>query len=88
MTLDGALGILEGRYGSLLETYVNEVGKHIYVVNAERALRTISCVPLPKRGIGLFAHAVKELAQGRVTVEVLVRRKNPELFQRATRTSA
>jgi hypothetical protein len=83
MTLDGALRILKGLYGPLLDTYANQAGKHIYVVNAERELRAIPSVPLPKLGIGLFAREVKELARGRVTVEVLVRRKNSELFQRA-----
>jgi hypothetical protein len=52
----------------------------IYVVNAERELRAIPSVEIPESGIGLLAHEVKELALGRVTIEVLVERKNPELF--------
>jgi hypothetical protein len=78
MTLDEALRRVKERYG-LREGYVSEAGKLIYVVNAERELKAIPTVPLPQLGIGLFAHEVKELAQGAVTVEALVRRKNPEL---------
>ncbi|HXP86713.1 MAG TPA: hypothetical protein VN841_18425 [Bryobacteraceae bacterium] len=82
MTLDDALRILRERYGDW-RSYVSEAGTLIFVVNAEPELRAIPSVPLPKLGIGLLAREVKELAQGRVTVEALVRRKNPELFQRA-----
>jgi hypothetical protein len=82
MTLDDALRTLKERYG-LGESYVSEAGTQIFVVNAEPELRAIPSVPLPTLGIGLLAREVKELAQGHVTVEALVRRKNPELFHLA-----
>ena len=80
MTLDEALKIVKERYG-FLESYVDtESGKMMYVVRAERELGAIPAVKLSKSGIALLAPEVVELARGAITIEALVRRKNPELF--------
>ena len=79
MTLEEALTIVKGRYG-LRDTYVNEEGKMIFVLGAERELREIPAVKLPGYGIGLLAPEVRDLAKGTTTIGALVRRKNPELF--------
>jgi hypothetical protein len=80
MTLDEALKIVNGRYG-LFEPYVEASGKMMYVVAAERELRAIPEVDHPERGIATFARELIELARGAITIQALVRRKNPELFR-------
>lgn len=80
MMLNEALEIVKGRYG-LLPAYVQASGKMMYVVAAERQLRAIPEVNNPAGGIAMFAPEVVELASGAITIEALVRRKNPELFR-------
>jgi hypothetical protein len=80
MTLDEALEVVKDRYG-LLDSYVNAGRRMMYVVKAERELRAIPAVKMPESGIALFAPEVVDLARGTTTVEALVRKKNPELFQ-------
>jgi hypothetical protein len=79
MTFDEALKIVKDRYG-LLDTYVTTSGMMMYVVKAEPELRAIPAVKLPESGIALLAPEVIDLAHGAITIEALVRRKNPELF--------
>ena len=79
MMLSEALEIVTGRYG-LLPPYVAASGKMMYVVAAERQLRAIPEVNNPEGGIAVLAPEVIELASGAITIEALVRRKNPELF--------
>ena len=55
-------------------------GKKMCVVAAERQLRAIPEVDDPNGGIAIFALEIIELARGAITIEALVRRKNPELF--------
>jgi hypothetical protein len=52
----------------------------MYVVAAERQLRAIPEVNDPSHGIAISAPEVIELARSAITIEALVRRKNPELF--------
>jgi hypothetical protein len=80
MVLTEALEIVEGRYG-LLPSYVSASGKMMNVVAAERQLRATPEVINPEGGIAVLAPEVIELARGATTIEVLVRRKNPELFR-------
>jgi len=82
MTLSEALEIVEGQYG-LLPSYVAASGKMMYVVAAQRQLRAIPEVNNPDGGIAIFGSEVIELALGAITIEALVRRKNPELFHPA-----
>jgi hypothetical protein len=79
MTLDEALKTVKDRYG-LLHSYVTAKGEMMYVVGAERELREIPGVKAPQSGIALFAPEVMDLARGAITIDALVRRKNPELF--------
>jgi hypothetical protein len=79
MTFDEALPLVNERYG-LQDTYVTDTGLMIYVIAAERELRKIPEVKSPESGIGVLKSEVIELAGNRITVEALVRRKNPELF--------
>jgi hypothetical protein len=79
MTLDEALEIVKERYG-LQNSYVTAAGVMMHVVSAERELRAIPEVKLPESGIALLAPEVIDLARGAITVEALVRRKNPKLF--------
>jgi len=79
MTLDEALKIVRERYG-LRDDYVTAAGVMMYVVGAEKELSAIPVVKLPESGIALLAPEVIELARGAITIEALVRRKNPELF--------
>ncbi len=78
MMLDQALEIVTERYG-WRSTYVTTAGQVVYVVGAEKELGPIPGV-LPRSGIGLLAPEVTELARDTITVEALVRRKNPELL--------
>jgi hypothetical protein len=55
--LTEALEIVKGRYG-LLPSYVQESGKMMYVVAAERQLRAIPEVNNPNGGIAIFAPEV------------------------------
>ena len=80
MMLSEALEIVEGRFG-LLPSYVATNGEMMYVVAAERQLKAIPEVNNTESGIAIFAPEVIELARGRITIEALVRRKNPKLFQ-------
>ncbi|MGI8990540.1 MAG: hypothetical protein ACR2I2_13305 [Bryobacteraceae bacterium] len=80
MTIDEALKIVKKQYG-LLESYVEASGKLIYVVAAQPQLKAIPGVNLPEHDIGLLASEVIELASGAVSIEALVRGKNPELFR-------
>jgi hypothetical protein len=82
MTIDEAAKIVNDRYG-FLKSYVTAMGKMLYVVAAEQELRAIPGVRMPEGGIAIFAPAVIELAHGSITIEGLVRRKNPELFQKS-----
>lgn len=82
MTLDEALDVVKGRFG-ILDTYVSGTGHMRYVIGAERELRAIPVVKLPQSGIELLAPEVIELACSRISIEALVRRKNPELFRGA-----
>lgn len=79
MTLDDALGLVREKYG-LRESYVQHEGKMVFVVKAENELSRIPAVKSPELGVGLLASEVIELAQDTVTIEELVRRKNPEIF--------
>jgi len=80
MMLNEALEIVEARYG-LLPCYVAATGKMMCVVAAERQLRAMPEVDNPEGGIAIFVPEVIELARGAITVEALVRKKNPELFR-------
>ena len=80
MMLNEALETVEQQYG-LLTSYVAASGKIMYVVTAERQLRSIPEVNNPEGGIAIFAPEVIELARGTTTIEALVRKKNPELFR-------
>lgn len=80
MNIEQAMEIVQQRYG-LLTSYVDaRTGKMMTVIKADPALRAIPEVPFPQWGIALFFSDVIELAKGRVTIEDLVRRKNPEIF--------
>jgi hypothetical protein len=79
MTLDEALGLVKNRCG-LVGSYVNAGGQMMYVVKAEKELRAIPVVKMPESGIALFAHELIDLAHGAITIQALVRKKNPELF--------
>ena len=79
MTLDEALKMVGDRYG-LRDSYVTATGQMMYVVSAEKELRAIPGVNLPESGIALLASEVIELARNAITIEALVRRKNPGLF--------
>ncbi len=79
MTLDEALKIVKERY-ALRNGYVTAAGVMMHVVSAEKELKAIPEVKLHESGIALFAPEVIELARGAITIEALVRRKNPELF--------
>jgi hypothetical protein len=79
MALDEALKIVKDRYG-LLDSYITATGVIMYVVTAAQELRAIPGVTLPESGIALLASEVIELARGAITIEELVRKKNPELF--------
>jgi hypothetical protein len=80
MTIDHAIEIVKNRYGILTSYLDARTGKMMTVVRAERQLRAIRQVPLPDTGIALMHSDLIELAEGRVTVKGLVRRKNPEIF--------
>jgi len=80
MTLDEAVKIVKERYG-LLKSYVAASGKMLYVV-AEPQLRSMPGVKFPECGIAISAPEVIELASGAITIDGLVKRKNPELFQK------
>jgi hypothetical protein len=80
MMLTEALDVVKGRYG-LLPSYVAASGTMMYVVAAEQQLRAMPEVTNPACGIAIFAHEIVELARGAISIEGLVRRKNPELFQ-------
>jgi hypothetical protein len=77
--LDEVSKLVKARYG-LLGGYVTEGGRRFYVVAAEPELRAIPEVVCPEHGIAILASEVIELARGAITIEALVRRKNPELF--------
>jgi hypothetical protein len=80
MMLTEALEIVRGRYGLLPSPYLPANGKRMCVVAAERQLRAIPEVNDPNGGIAIFMHEVIDLARGAITIEALVRRKNPDLF--------
>jgi hypothetical protein len=81
MNFEQAIKIVKKRYG-LLTSYLDaRTGKIMTVVKAENELRAIPEVPWPEWGISLFHTDIIELADERITVENLVRRKNPELFE-------
>lgn len=80
MTLDEALDAVKDRYG-VLNSYVDASGRMLYVVRAAKELRAIPAVKMPESGIALFAPEVIDLAREQITIEALVRKKNPELFQ-------
>jgi hypothetical protein len=81
MTLDEALRIVKNRYG-LRDSFVSGAGLMMYVVAAENELRAIPGVHQPESGIALLAPEVIELAKGAITIESLVRSKNPEIFRK------
>jgi hypothetical protein len=83
MNIDQAMVIVKQRYG-LLASYVDaRTGKMMTVIKAEPELRAIPEVPQGECAIALFFSDIIELAEGRVTIEELVRRKNPEIFTAA-----
>jgi tmRNA-binding protein len=79
MTLDEAVKLVKDQYG-LLDSYVNASGHMMYVVKAQKELSAIPVAKMPECGIALFGPEVIDLARGAVTIESLVRKKNPELF--------
>jgi len=80
MNIEQAMEIVKHRYG-LLTSYIDaRTNKMMVVVKAGPELRAIPVVPCPEWGISLFYSDVIELAEGRVTIEGLARRKNPKIF--------
>ena len=84
MNIDEAMEIVKQRYG-LLASYVDaRTGKMMTVIKAE--FPELRAIPRSRRAswaIALFFSDIIELAEGRVTIEELVRRKNPEIFTAA-----
>jgi hypothetical protein len=82
MNFEQAIKTVKKRYG-LLTSYLDaRTGKIMTVVKAENELRAIPEVTWPEWGISLFHSDIIELAEDRISIESLVRRKNPELFER------
>ena len=80
MNIEKAMEIVKHRYG-LLTSYIDaRTNKMMVVIKAGPVLRAIPEVLRPEGGISLFYSDVIELAEGRVTIKGLVRRKNPEVF--------
>ena len=83
MTRAEALRLVKERYG-LLDIYVSPRGQMFDVVAAERELQAIPEVEHPGCGLALLTSDVIALARGVVTIDSLVRSKNPELFTGAS----